>query len=172
MTTIKTTRKTTLTAGAALLFTLAFAGCNRSAAPGGGNDSRAGFQSADAPDGTRTEGAPNDGEPTRNDQSGAFRFNMNLDPSPARAGVRTTINLLALEQNSPVVGASATVDLKQQGARAATLSVPLKQTAPGTLSATTTFPAPGAWTADVTAKRQTNTGTAKFTINVAPAPTP
>jgi hypothetical protein len=166
-----TTIKTTLTTGAALLFTLTFGGCNRSVAPGG-NNSDATFQSANAPDGTRTEGAPSDAEPTRIAQSGAFRFNMNLDPSPARAGVPTTINLLALEGNSPLVGGSATVDLTQQGASSATLSVPLNQTAPGTLSATTTFPAPGAWTADVTAKRQANTGTARFTINVSPARTP
>lgn len=164
--------KTTMTAGAvALLFTLALNGCNRSAAPGG-SDSNVAFQSANAPDGTRTEGAPSDGEPTPTAQSGPFRFNMNLDPSPARAGVKTTINLLALEENSPLSGATATVDLKLAGASAAALTVPLKQIAPGTLSGTAIFPAPGAWTADVTATRQTDAGTATFLINVAPAPAP
>jgi len=166
-----TTRKTTLTAGAALLFTLTFGGCNRNAAPGG-NDSKVGFQSANAPDGTRTEGAPTDGEPTRTAQSGAFRFNMNLDPSPARAGVKTTINVLALEGNSPLVGADASVALKPAGASSATLTVALKQTSPGTLSGTATFPTPGKWTADVTAKRQASTGTATFTIAAGPAATP
>jgi len=50
--------------------------------------------------------------------------------------------------------------------------VPLKQTTPGTLSGTATFPAPGKWTADVTAQRQTSTGTATFTLAVGPATTP
>ncbi len=169
-----TTKKTTImAAGAALLFAPTFGGCNRNAAPpGGGSDSKVAFQSANAPNGTRTEGAPSDGEPTRTAQSGPFRFNMNLDPSPARAGVETTINLLALEENSPVVGATATVELKPSGASAAMLSVPLKQTAPGTLSGTATFPTPGTWTADVSTKRQANTGTATFTVNVAPSPAP
>jgi len=122
---------------------------------------------------TRAEGSAAEGEPVRVIQDGPYRFSMTLDPSPARAGVKSMVTLLALSASGgPLTDAgSARVTLTRK-AGGGPIETTLTQTGPGTFIGAVTPPAAGDWQAQVTVTKGGETGTAMFKLGVADAAVP